>query len=41
MGNRNREISRLYNGKNIDNLRNRYNMASQQVKSALKREGGI
>lgn len=41
MGNRNREIARLYNGKNIDDLRNRYSMSSQQVKSVLKSEGVI
>lgn len=41
MENRNREIARLYNGKNIDALRNRYNMSCQQVKCVLKREGVI
>lgn len=41
MGNRNREIAREYNGKNIDNLRLRYGISTQHLKRLLRQEGII
>lgn len=39
MGERNREIAREYNGRNIDNLRLRYGISTQQIKRLLRQEG--
>ena len=35
LGDRNREIIRLYNGRNIDQLRKKYSLTGQQIKRIL------
>lgn len=35
LGDRNREIVRLYNGRNIDQLRKKYSLTGQQIKRIL------
>lgn len=39
LGARNRKIAKEYNGKNIQNLRRKYNISAQQVKKLLEKEG--
>lgn len=39
LGERNREIVRLYNGKNIDQLSRRYSLTNQQIKKILTDNG--
>ena len=39
LGDRNREMVRLYNGRNLDELRVKYGISKQQVKRILAREG--
>ena len=39
LGHRNREMVRLYNGRNLDELRVKYGISKQQVKRILAREG--
>lgn len=39
LGERNREIARQYNGKNISYLRKKYNLAEQQIKRILLDQG--
>ena len=39
LGERNREIARLYNGKNINYLRKKYSLAEQQIKRILLDQG--
>ena len=39
LGDRNREMVRLYNGRNLDELRVKYGISKQQVKRILAKEG--
>ena len=39
MKERNREMVREFNGKNLDSLRKRYGMSTQQIKRLLEQEG--
>lgn len=41
MGSRNREICHSYNGKNINDLRHKYNMSAQQIKNILREENRV
>lgn len=39
LGERNRQIAKLYNGRNIDQLRRKYKLTSQQIKRILADHG--
>ena len=39
MGDRNRNIVKEYNGKNLTTLRNKYGLSPEQIKYILKKEG--
>lgn len=41
IGERNREIIRLYNGKNMDQLRRKYGISKQQIKRILIDNGAM
>lgn len=41
MGHRNRKIVKEYNGRNAQDLRMKYNMSAQNLKTVLRKEGII
>ena len=41
MGERNRQIANSFNGKNIKELKQKYNLTANQIKSILKKQGKL